>query len=69
MPIQSLEQSFVPGPFFLREIVLDLAALFTSSFVVFALLVLLLFLRPIVNNISPCLTSLNKEIASWCVIP
>ena len=57
--------------FFLLHIVeLGLSGPFVSSFgFVLLLILLVLLLRPIVNTNSPCLTSLNSDIASWCVIP
>ena len=57
--------------FFLLHIVeLGLSGPFVSSFGFVLLLILpVLLLRPIVNTNSPCLTSLNSDMASWCVIP
>ena len=57
--------------FFLLHIVeLGLSGPFVSSFgFVLLLILLVLLLRPIVNTNSPCLTSLNSDMASWCVIP
>ena len=57
--------------FFLLQIVeLGLSGPFVSSFgFVLLLILLVLLLRPIVNTNSPCLTSLNSDMASWCVIP